>query len=180
MTQHEARLLDAGSGALVHTWTSEAALVHVVSTGANEVLASTGKGQLFLLRSSLSALECVGQADLQAEVACLDIASWTTAGAAPRSHAQCVRCVHPGVRNVCEQRGMLADGARLVAVGTWSSHLLILSAPALQVLVDHDLESTIIPRSTLFTALDDGHAVLVGMGDGQLAHWRVRHHLLSG
>lgn len=81
VTQHEARLLDAASGALVHTWASEAALVHVVSTGANEVLASTGKGQLFLLRSSLAALECVGQADLQAEVACLDIASWTTAGA---------------------------------------------------------------------------------------------------
>jgi hypothetical protein len=59
-------------------------------------------------------------------------------------------------------------------VGTWTSHLMILSLPALTTLVHVDLDTTVIPRSTLFMDIGDDRAVLLGMGDGKLAHWRVR------
>ena len=70
--------------------------------------------------------------------------------------------------------GRPADGSRLAAIGTWSSRLLLVGVPSLAVLLEHDLETTVIPRSTLFFDIGDEHALLLGMGDGQLAHWRVR------
>ena len=68
----------------------------------------------------------------------------------------------------------LAGGSRLAAIGTWSSRLLIVTVPELKVIADHDLATTVIPRSTLFMDIGDERALLLGMGDGQLSHWRVR------
>ena len=69
-----------------------------------------------------------------------------------------------------------AGGSRLAAIGTWSSRLLIVTVPELKVIADHDLATTVIPRSTLFMDIGDERALLLGMGDGQLSHWRVRTH----
>lgn len=66
-----------------------------------------------------------------------------------------------------------ADGSRLAAVGTWASKLMLLSLPTLAVVREHDLETTVIPRSALFFDIASSPALLLGMGDGQLAHWKV-------
>lgn len=44
----------------------------------------------------------------------------------------------------------------------------------MKVVAEEKLNASDLPRSILFMALGKGYALLVGMGDGQLAHWRVR------
>ena len=88
VTQNEARVLEASSGNLVGTWQAGTALAKVVSTGANLVLACTGKGHTYVLQTSLSGVECVAEADLAVEVACLDMATWALDGALTTVHVR--------------------------------------------------------------------------------------------
>lgn len=67
-----------------------------------------------------------------------------------------------------------AGKERLAAVGTWNSKLLLLEVPSMKVVAEEKLSPSDLPRSTLFMALGQGYALLLGMGDGQLAHWQVR------
>jgi Mono-functional DNA-alkylating methyl methanesulfonate N-term len=216
VTANEARLLDAATGSLVTTWHTDTQLSKVVSNGANLVVATSGKGHVFLLDVGRGTVACRKEAQLGVEVACLDVAPWALAGAGharacgcnwpervhrawqgpnrfvlPLSSALQATILDPGLRDGLDpsrrfhadgrvspgqvtRAGGRADGSRLVAVGTWASRLLIVSLPACAVLRDHDLQTSVIPRSTLFMDIGDDHAVLLGMGDGQLAHWRVR------
>lgn len=82
VTANEARLLDAGSGALVNTWAPPEPLAKVVSTGGTTIVAVTGKGHLYVLESDGSALAMAAETDLQVEVTCVDVAPWTLPGAA--------------------------------------------------------------------------------------------------
>lgn len=43
----------------------------------------------------------------------------------------------------------------------------------MKIVAEEKLLASDLPRSILFMALGKGHALLVGMGDGQLAHWQV-------
>lgn len=73
--------MEAATGNLVATWAAEAPLTKAVSTGANQVLASSGKGRLFLLEASLEGLRVVVDTDLAVEVACIDVSPWPASGA---------------------------------------------------------------------------------------------------
>ena len=88
VTQHEARLLDAQTGELVTTWHTDASLAKVVSDDEKLILASTGHGHLFLLQVSEGAISCVAEADLNAEVACIDLARWSTGPGAKNASLQ--------------------------------------------------------------------------------------------
>lgn len=90
VTQREARLIDVAQGDATGTaWAAPpgATLAKVASTGGAEMLVATGQGALFVLSASDGGLSCVAQADIEAEVACVDIASWTDDGAPPASHS---------------------------------------------------------------------------------------------
>ena len=92
-------MLEASSGNLVGTWQAGTALAKVVSTGANLVLACTGKGHTYVLETSLSGVQCVAEADLAVEVACLDMATWALDGAltmlCARARIVCRTCSVP-------------------------------------------------------------------------------------
>lgn len=67
-----------------------------------------------------------------------------------------------------------AGGTRLAAVGTWSAKLLLLELPSMRVVHSADLGEGMLPRSALFLPAAMGPVLMLGMGDGQLVHWRVR------
>jgi hypothetical protein len=82
VTSEEVRLLDISAGAVVATWQCPEgrSIAKVASTGATQLLVATGQGHLYLLESSLSGLACTASAELNVDIACVDIANWKESG----------------------------------------------------------------------------------------------------
>lgn len=72
----------------------------------------------------------------------------------------------------------VAGGVRLAAVGTWTHKLLLLSLPSMKVTAEEAFETQDLPRSMLFMAVGGRNVLLLGMGDGHVAHWQVCNVLL--
>lgn len=70
-------------------------------------------------------------------------------------------------------RGVGAGGVRVAAVGTWTHKLLLLSLPSMKVTAQEVLDSQDLPRSMLFQAVGGRNLLLLGMGDGHVAHWQA-------
>jgi hypothetical protein len=61
----------------------------------------------------------------------------------------------------------------VLAGGTWAHKLLLLSLPSMQIVAEEAFDNQDLPRSMLFMAVGGRNVLLLGMGDGHVAHWQV-------
>ncbi|CAL5227828.1 g10856 [Coccomyxa viridis] len=145
VTPQDVRVVDAGTGALVHQWKAPAGLqINTASASPTQVVLATGEGNLVCLDVTDNKLTEKAHVKLNGEVSCIDITPLDD-----------------------------AERSQIAAVGTWDMQVHILSLPDLSTLRTEKLGGEVIPRSVLLAVFEDIPYLLCALGDGQLFNWQL-------
>ncbi|CAK0750170.1 hypothetical protein CVIRNUC_001969 [Coccomyxa viridis] len=145
VTSSDVRVVDAGTGALVHAWNAPSGLqINTASASPSQVVVATGEGNLVCLDITENRLQERSHVKLTGEVSCIDITP-------------------------LDER----DRSQLAAVGTWDMQVHILSLPDLKHLRSEKLGGEVIPRSVLLAVFEAVPYLLCALGDGQLYNWQL-------
>uniref|UniRef100_L7M756 Putative dna damage-binding protein 1 n=1 Tax=Rhipicephalus pulchellus TaxID=72859 RepID=L7M756_RHIPC len=144
VTAAAVRLVDSQTKQLLNEWKPPGARnISVVTCNQSQVVCAVRK-EVFCLEIGDGVLNQISNAELENEVACLDIT--------PLSEK--------------------AEKATLCAVGLWTDiSIRILSLPSLQQLQKENIGGEIIPRSILITTFEGIHYLLCALGDGSLFYF---------
>uniref|UniRef100_A0A1E1XLY5 DNA damage-binding protein 1 n=1 Tax=Amblyomma sculptum TaxID=1581419 RepID=A0A1E1XLY5_AMBSC len=144
VTAAAVRLVDSQTKQLLHEWKPPGGRnISVVTCNQSQVVCAVRK-EVFCLDIGDGVLNQISNAELENEVACLDIT--------PLSEG--------------------SEKSTLCAVGLWTDiSIRILSLPSLQQLQKENIGGEIIPRSILITTFEGIHYLLCALGDGSLFYF---------
>lgn len=144
VTAAAVRLVDSQTKQLLNEWKPPGARnISVVTCNQSQVVCAVRK-EVFCLEIGDGVLNQISNAELENEVACLDITPLTEG----------------------------AEKSTLCAVGLWTDiSIRILSLPSLQQLQKENIGGEIIPRSILITTFEGIHYLLCALGDGSLFYF---------
>lgn len=144
VTAAAVRLVDRETKQLLNEWKPPGARnISVVTCNQSQVVCAVRK-EVFCLEIGDGVLNQISNAELENEVACLDITPLTEG----------------------------SEKSTLCAVGLWTDiSIRILSLPSLQQLQKENIGGEIIPRSILITTFEGIHYLLCALGDGSLFYF---------
>lgn len=144
VTAAAVRLVDSQTKQLLNEWKPPGARnISVVTCNQSQIVCAVRK-EVFCLEIGDGVLNQISNAELENEVACLDITPLTEG----------------------------AEKSTLCAVGLWTDiSIRILSLPSLQQLQKENIGGEIIPRSILITTFEGIHYLLCALGDGSLFYF---------
>ncbi|XP_077517373.1 DNA damage-binding protein pic [Amblyomma americanum] len=144
VTAAAVRLVDSQTKQLLHEWKPPGGRnISVVTCNQSQVVCAVRK-EVFCLDIGDGVLNQISNAELENEVACLDIT--------PLSEG--------------------SEKSTLCAVGLWTDiSIRILSLPSLKQLQKENIGGEIIPRSILITTFEGIHYLLCALGDGSLFYF---------
>lgn len=144
VTAAAVRLVDSQTKQLLNEWKPPGARnISVVTCNQSQVVCAVRK-EVFCLEIGDGVLNQISNAELENEVACLDITPLTEGD----------------------------EKSTLCAVGLWTDiSIRILSLPSLEQLQKENIGGEIIPRSILITTFEGIHYLLCALGDGSLFYF---------
>ncbi|XP_065284154.1 DNA damage-binding protein 1-like [Dermacentor albipictus] len=144
VTAAAVRLVDSQTKQLLNEWKPPGGRnISVVTCNQSQIVCAVRK-EVFCLEIGDGVLNQISNAELENEVACLDITPLTEG----------------------------AEKSTLCAVGLWTDiSIRILSLPSLQQLQKENIGGEIIPRSILITTFEGIHYLLCALGDGSLFYF---------
>eukprot|EP00894_Picocystis_sp_ML_P001100 jgi/Pico_ML_1/51617/g2612.t1 len=141
VTAKEARLIDAGTGALLCNWgPAQGSHINVAAANSTQIVLGVNGNSLVYVEVGKAVLKEISSTAMEAEISCLDI---TPCGA--------------------EQ-----EKSQIVAAGMWNMKVTLLALPSLSLYCQEALGGEVIPRSVLFAEFEEVVYLLSALGDGQL------------
>lgn len=158
VTPHGVRLLQHGSEMVADEWAPEGGTsISLASCNASQLVLAHGGNKLTLFEVGSGSLELVKEVDFPSEISCLDATPLPSLVASDGTAS-----TGPGAR------------ASMLAVGTWTTEVCLLSLPDLKTVHSEPLGGDFIARSVLFSEFESQPYLMCGMGNGDLVSFRLQ------